>query len=318
MNFIRKTFALLLRISITVALLIFLFRQVDVHSLLSVIRRSDKLILLGALFVFSFNYFLCFWRWKMLLKAVAIHLPSRRIITSFAGSVFFNVFLPSTIGGDLVRSADLAVHTKKPAEVVATVLLDRLSGYVGLVIVTLLALLFGWRFVQDRGVVLPVAIITGVLCLALLVLFNSFFFSKINQLLHSPTAGRIRELFTDLHKEVHFFKHHKGTIGKNLALSILIQIVAPITNYVIALALGIKIHIAYFFVFLPIIGAISLLPISIGGLGLRDASTIYFFSKAAVPKDLSFAMSLIGFFFLLVYAAIGGLIYVLTIHHRRV
>ena len=318
MNFIRKASALFLRISITVALLIFLFRQVDMHSLVLVIKRSDKLILLAALLIFSINYFLCFWRWKMLLKAVEIHLPYKRVVTSFAGSVFFNVFLPSTIGGDLVRSVDLAAHTKRPAEVVATVLLDRLSGYVGLVIVTLLALFFGWRFVQDSGVFWAVAIITGILCTVLLVLFNSFFFSKINKLLHSPNAGRIRELFTNLHKEIHFFKHHKSIIVKNVALSLLIQIVAPITNYVIAQALGIHIHIAYFFVFLPIIGAITLLPISIGGLGLRDASTIYFFSKAAVSKDLSFAMSLIGFFFLLVYAAIGGLIYVLTVHHRRV
>jgi hypothetical protein len=101
-------------------------------------------------------------------------------------------------------------------------------------------------------------------------------------------------------------------------MSLLVQIVSPLISFVIALSLGIKINIIYFFIFLPIIGAITLLPISIGGLGLRDATTIFFFAKAGVSKDLAFAMSLISFFFLLVYGAIGGLIYVLTVHHRRI
>ncbi len=82
--------------------------------------------------------------------------------------------------------------------------------------------------------------------------------------------------------------------------------------------MGIKINMAYFFVYLPIIGAITLLPISIGGLGLRDATTVFFFAQAGVSKDMAFAMSLINFSFIVFYASIGGLIYVFTVHHRRI
>jgi hypothetical protein len=73
----------------------------------------------------------------------------------------------------------------------------------------------------------------------------------------------------------------------------------------------------YYIVFIPIVGAITMLPISIGGLGVRDASTIFFLAKAGVGNDLALAMSLISFFFILIYAAAGGLIYVLTVSHRR-
>jgi hypothetical protein len=254
----------------------------------------------------------------MLLKALKIHLSLKRVIISFAGGVFFSLFLPSTIGGDLMRSIDLATHTKRPREVLATVLLDRLSGYVGLVALALFSLLFAWRFIQDKSVLLSVIIITAILIAILLALFNKFLYSRINKLLHSPDAGRVRQLLKDLHQEIHYFKHHKKVIVNNLIFSLLIQVISPIVFFVTALSLGLKINIIYFFIFLPLIGAITLLPISIGGLGLRDATTIFFFAKAGVAHDFAFAMSLLNFLFILVYGAAGGLIYVLTIHHRRI
>ncbi len=318
MKIFKRFLSILLRISISIILLIFLFKQVDKKSLLGIIRNANLGLLLAAFIIFFFSYILCLLRWEMLLKAVKIHLSLKRIIISFAAGIFFSLFLPSTIGGDLVRSIDLATHTKRPREVVATVLLDRLSGYIGLVVLALLGLLFGWRLIQDKSVIFAVAIITAILIAILLVLFNKFLYSKVNQLLHSPTAGKLREAIKNLHQEIHYFRHHKKVIVNNLIFSILIQAIAPLTFFLIALSIGVKINIIYFFIFLPIIGAITLLPISIGGLGLRDATTIFFFAKAGMGKDMAFAMSLLNFFFILICGALGGLIYVLTVHHRRI
>jgi len=315
---LKKILLIILRVSISIILLIFLFKQVDKKDIFEIIKNADKPLLFLALCIFFLSYILCLFRWEMLLKAIKIHLPLKRVIISFCGGIFFSLFLPSTIGGDLMRSIDLATHTKRPREVIATVLLDRLSGYIGLTVLALLALVFGWRFIQDKNVLLSITIITAVLIAILLVLFNKFLYSKINQLLHSPNAGRLRELIKDLHQEIHYFKHHKKVIINSLIFSVLIQSVSPISFFVIGKSLGVEINIIYFFIFLPIIGAITLLPISIGGLGLRDATTIFFFAKAGVAKDLAFAMSLLGFFFLLIFGSLGGLIYVLTVHHRRI
>jgi hypothetical protein len=317
MDKLKKILSVLLRISISIILLIFLFRLVDKRILLEVIKNADKPLLFLAFFTLFFIYLFCLFRWEMLLKAADIRLPLKRVIISFSGGIFFSLFLPSTIGGDLMRSIDLAAHTKKPKEVVATVFLDRLSGYTGLVILALLALLFGWKFIQDSSVLFSAVIITAVLIAVLLILFNNFLYSKINKFLDTSGAGKIRESIKNLHQEIHIFRHHKKMILNNLAMSLFIQTISPISFYFIALSLGIKINIVYFFIFLPIIGAITLLPISIGGLGLRDATTIFFFAKAGVSKDLSFAMSLLSFLFILIYGALGGLIYVLTIRHRR-
>ncbi len=313
----KKIFSIILRVGISIALLVFLFRQVDEKALFEIIRGANKLLLATAFLIYGLIYVLCLRRWAMLLRAFEVKLPIKRIIISFAGGIFFNMFLPSTIGGDFVRSIDLATHTKKPRQIVATVLLDRLSGYIGLVTVALLALLFGWKLIQDRSTLICIILITLLLIMVLFVFFNSFIFSKLNKFFDSPGAGKIKEAIGNLHEEIHYFKNHKKLIAENLILSFFIQVVSPVSFYIIALSLGIKINMAYFFIFLPIIGAITLLPISIGGLGLRDATTIFFFAKAGVGKDLAFAMSLLSFIFLLLYAALGGIIYVLTVHHRR-
>ncbi|MDD5595011.1 MAG: lysylphosphatidylglycerol synthase transmembrane domain-containing protein [Candidatus Omnitrophica bacterium] len=318
MAIIKKIISIFLRISISIILLIFLFRQVDEKSLFTVIKNANKPLLFLACCVFFLSYLFCLLRWQMLLKAADIHLPLKRIIISFSGGIFFNLFLPSTIGGDFMRTIDLATHTKKPKEVVATVFLDRLSGYVGLVILALVALCFGWKLIEDKVILLSVTVITGLLIVILMVLFNNFLFRKINRFMGKSGAGKIREALKNVHHEIHIFRHQKKVLLKNIFLSLLVQIVSPVSFYFIALSLGVRIEFLYFLIFLPIIGAITLLPISIGGLGLRDASTIYFFAKVGMTKDFAFAMSLISFSFIVFYGAIGGLIYVFTVRHRRI
>ena len=315
---IKKLLGIILRVGISIALLVFLFGQVDGKALFRIIRGADIWLLLLAFLIFTLVYAVCLFRWEMLLKAVRVYLPVKRIIVSFSGGMFFNVFMPSTIGGDLVRSFDLAAHTKKGKEVVATVLLDRLSGYAGMVLVAVAAMIFGYRLVQDRVVVLIVLAIVALLVLILLLLFNNFCFSKINRFFHASNSSRLMTAIKNTHQELYYFRQRKRVLFLNLAYSLFVQVVAPVSYYLIAVALGIKTDIIYFFIFFPLIGAITLLPISIGGLGLRDAITIYFFAKAGMAKDAAFAISIMVFFYTLLLGALGGIIYVFTLHSRRV
>ncbi|MFC1675255.1 lysylphosphatidylglycerol synthase transmembrane domain-containing protein, partial [Candidatus Omnitrophota bacterium] len=287
----KKALSIFLRIFVTAVLLFVLFKHVDVDNLVGAIKNADKPLLLFGFLLFFVNYILCLFRWNMLLKAADIRLPLKRVIISIAGGLFFNQFLPSTIGGDLVRSIDLSVHTKKPHGVVATVLLDRLSGFIALTLIALFALILGWKHIQDVSVLATVAIITAILTVSLFMIFNKTIYAKINKLLHAPHAGKIREWIKLLHQEMHIFRHHKGVAVKNLLISLVIQGICPVVFYLIALSIGIKVNIIYFFIFIPIINAITFLPISIGGLGLRDATAVFFFAKVGVSSDLTFAAS---------------------------
>ncbi len=111
---LKKIFSILLRVGISIILLILLFRQADEKSLLEIIRNVNKPLLFLAFLVFFLTYVLGLLRWVMLLKAVNIHLPIKRVITSFSGGIFFSLFLPSTIGGDFCAALIYPCILKNP------------------------------------------------------------------------------------------------------------------------------------------------------------------------------------------------------------
>ena len=313
----KKILFFILRLCVSIGMFVFLFKQIDSEALFLNMQTADKMILAWAFLVYLLNLVLGFCRWNMLLETLGVSAALKRRIASFAGGNFFNYFLPSTVGGDLVRGLDLCVYTKKTKEVAATVLLDRLSGYIGLEIVFLTALFLGWRLVPMK-VVLPAAgLMTLLLVSLLLVLFNNFFYSKLNRFLSLPVMGRFGAALRSLHEEIHIFKNNKKTILRNIFLSVLIQITSPFGLYIVALSLGLKVSFLYFLIFFPIIGVITLLPISLGGLGFKDWLTVSFFATIGIPKNLSLAFSLIGLFIVFTYACLGGLFYVFALHYRR-
>jgi len=317
----KKTLTIFLRIGISIILFVILFhsKEIDIKSLLDHIHSANKPFLLLAFSFVFLNYILCFFRWNILLKAANIHLPIKRVVISFCGGVFFSLFLPSSIGGDFARSIDLARHTQKTKEVIATVFMDRLSGYVGLASVTLFSLCFGWGIVNnDLAVLVPVAIIVLVLIFILLVLFNKFLYTKVNNFLHIPNSGRIRESIKNLLQEIHYFRDKKGVLLESLVLSLIVQAIGPIAVYITARALGVSgVKLLYFFIFVPIIGAITLLPIAIGGFGIRESASVFLFAKAGIDGIAAMAIALLNSYFIFIFGVIGGMIYVFTLHYRR-
>jgi hypothetical protein len=313
----KKFLAVFLRISISIAMLIFLFRMVDLRNLVSAVKEARFSLLALACGVFSLNYILAFVRWRELFTVVKIRPPDRKLITAFTGGTVFNLFLPTSIGGDLVRSIDLSVNTRKPREVVATVIMDRLSGFAGLMILAFSASVFGWRLLEDRVVLSSLIIMVTALAAILFILFNSFLYGKISGFLKNPDAGKIKEALAGVHEHLHNFKKHRNLILGNIVLSVLIQSVTPVVFYIMARAMGLPGGIVQFLIVMPIIGAISLVPISIGGLGVRDAAVVFFFAKIGIARDAAFAMSLLSFVFIVLYSAAAGLVYVSLARERK-
>lgn len=311
----KKTISASFRVFISLTLLLVLFRKIDFKGTLKVIAQLSPLYFISAIVIFLLIYVLLFYRWKMLLDARKAGVSSPRVFSSFSGGLFFNLFTPSTIGGDLSRSIDLGAHTKSYGVIAATVLLDRLSGFAGLVIVAAISLIFGYRMINDFSVYLTIFLFAVLLGGIFLVLFNEGIYIRLNR---SVTKKRnLWENFRKLHSEIYFFRRHRAVLYANLGCSILIQAGASLFSYFILRSLNTRINILYPFVFNPVITVITAIPISIGGLGLRDASSIFFYAKAGVAKDVALAQSLLNFAVIVIFGLIAGIIYVSTLRYRR-
>ena len=322
----KKVFSMLWRVSISLVLLVILFQKIDYKATFKVIAHIDLAYFSLAVIIFFILEILVIYRWKMLLDAQEVGLPLSRVVSSFCGGIFLNLFLPSTIGGDIARSVDLGTHTKRYSVIAASVLLDRLSGFAGVVLVALVSLIFGYRlFLDEPSVYLMVFIFTGLLGGLLLFIFHKGIYNWLNRtsIPKNKNASEpavitgLRDKIIKLHSEMHFFRSRPQVLYLNLLCSVLIQFGCALVSYFLLLSLHAGTRIIYPLVFTPITIIITTLPISVGGLGLRDVSSIFFYGKAGVAKDAALAQSLLTFAIMAAFSLLAGIIYVSTLHNRR-
>lgn len=99
---------MLLKLGVSVGLLVFLFSRIDLARLWEGARRASVWWLLCALAVYFVTVLASTWRWSLLLGAQNVHVRSRTLLGSWLVATFFNNFLPSNIGGDVIRIRDTA------------------------------------------------------------------------------------------------------------------------------------------------------------------------------------------------------------------
>lgn len=310
----RKLFSLFWRVGISMIACSFILKKIDLQVILNIITGLDWFNFIIAVSIYFISYILVFLRWKMLLNAQGVHLPVLLVLSHFSGGVFLNLFLPSTIGGDLARTLGLSTHTKSRSSIAASVFLDRLSAFVGLVLVSLVSIIFGHRIIGEPAVYWMVFSMVGIAGCMLLIIFNNGVYSWFNRSVHKK--GLIENIHK-LHAEIYFFRTHFPVLGLNLLYSMAIHTGCALFSYFILCSLGAKINIIYTLVFGPVITLITVLPISIGGLGVRDMSSIFFYAKAGVSKDIAVAMSMLNFAMVIVFGFIGGITYVVMSCYLR-
>src|SRR3954447_24304610 len=136
---------------ISVALLWLLFTRVDMNRLWLAARQASPSWLLAALVLYAAMTLASAWRWGLLLKAQHLDFPFRSLTASFLVATFFNNFLPSNIGGDVVRITDTAKVAKSRTLATTVVLIDRGIGLLGLALMAAIGATTGHRFGPNTG-----------------------------------------------------------------------------------------------------------------------------------------------------------------------
>ncbi|MFI5179546.1 MAG: lysylphosphatidylglycerol synthase transmembrane domain-containing protein, partial [Vicinamibacterales bacterium] len=134
----RRYLLLAAKLAVSVVLLKLLFRNIDLGQLWTTTRRASILWLVAALGVYFINVVASVWRWHVLLEAQQVHIKQKKLLGSFLVALFFNNFLPSNIGGDVIRIRDTAKVARSKTLATTVVLTDRVLGLIGLVLVAAL------------------------------------------------------------------------------------------------------------------------------------------------------------------------------------
>ena len=292
-----------LKIAVSLGLIAFILTRVGLAETWNALRGAHWGIMAVALALFVLTLPLRALRWQALLDGLGVHVSISRLTVLYFAGTFFNILLPTGVGGDVVRAVELTQDSRHGAEAIGTVFVDRLTGLVVLFVIALAALPFSYRLVGTEVVV-------AIVVMALAGLVGGWL------LLQGDLLGRIGRRLSFLPAQDKLEKLYRavGGCGRRalawaLAVSVLFNLVNILVNYLIALALGVHLSPWYFFAFVPIISFSLTLPVSLGGLGVREGTYVLLFGQAGVAPEQALALSLAYYAITVVTGLLGGLVY---------
>ena len=300
----KKRWMNVLRVLISVGALAFLFRQIGLGKTLDVLRQADLRYLLAAFLLYILSLIIRAYRWFVLLHSLDPTVPLSRLLRLYFVGAFFNAFLPTTYGGDVVRALELTRDTDASASV-GTVLLDRMTGLLVLFVMGLAVLPFHAAQMERWLVWLLFAVAGGGLVVGALVLEGRF----LRRLTGWLPAG------LSLAGQGQLAKIYAAVTGcgwravlSAFGVSAVFNVVNVVINWLCGQALGAEISLGYFFAVTPLLSVSGLIP-SIGGWGVREAVSTAVFAPTGAGANVSVAlgMSLNGI--ALAAGLVGGVVY---------
>jgi uncharacterized protein (TIRG00374 family) len=298
-------------------LLAFLFWRADRATFLRSVQALPLSVLLGCAGLYALGYVISTVRWQRLLIAEGIRLPLWRLTLLYFEAAFFNLFLPTLIGGDIVRGYAIFRMTRGHAASLASIVVDRLSGFAALVAIALVTLGLAHGEVRDPQVAGMILGVAAAFILTIALLLNARVMERALRLLRVVGLARFQSRFQGLVEAIHRYRGHRRALGHAFFLSGLIQALIIVTYYLIGAGLNLGVPIAYFFLYVPLIIFLAMLPVSVAGLGVREGSAIFFFAKVGVDSATALSMSLAWFSVSLIVCSLGGLAFLLHSHSAK-
>ncbi|MBN1294678.1 MAG: flippase-like domain-containing protein [Candidatus Latescibacteria bacterium] len=306
----------LFKIIVSLVLLTYISYKYDIGTILSNMWSADRLLLSGAIGLFLLSGILGAMQWGKLLNFHGIRLGFTGILSRYFMGLFFNYILPGFIGGDVVRVYKTAVASGRGTQSFSSTLADRVIGFLVLVLFSLGAFLFLPSGPANKA--LPAAIFMfGILAGFFFVCAYKPLGSLINRSLGKIVPKSFSDKLTAVYNEMHELTRSPSTLATVFVLSCCIQISRIGVHYLCGRAVGIDLSFAWFALFVPVIEIVACLPISFGGVGVRETIAFLLFATAGVDKAVvvsyTFLATATGF----TGAIPGGIAFAMSVGERN-
>ena len=284
-----------------------MLRSIDLLAFWERVKGMHPGWIVLALAAYAATQSVAVWRWNRLLRAQHIEVEQRRLTESIWVSMFFNNFLPSNIGGDVVRIADTAPAAGSKTLATTVILVDRALGLSALVIIAssgaLVATLLGVHIPGARWLWLAAAI--G----AVAAIFVIAMPQLVSHLL-MPVRALNREWLTEraqrLEEAVIKFRNAPTALLGAFAGALVVQITVVAFYLLTAEGLSVPLPIFLGAVLIPVSLVVQMAPVSINGFGVREAVFAFFFRRFGLPTDAAVALSLVSTGMVMGLSLVGG------------
>jgi len=306
----------ILQLLLSLALLAWLVNRAGLDSIISTLADIDWRWYLFAFLLFLSNLLLRSYRWYLLLNALDDHPSFRQLVYLYLLGFFFNNFIPSGFGGDVVKVLSLRQEHGRGAEALSSVIMDRLTGLIGSSLIALITLTWNhfqpWLGQATNDLTLPSALTASIAMISLGVPLGfmlvrwtdpiGWLASRVPFLRRLIVHAKLQRLLETIHR------YPLPTLLRALLTSIPFTLSLIVTQYSIARALSVDVPFHLFPLFVPIISIINLLPLSFNGLGMREGVYQFLFVPMGISSASAIAMSLAFYFLRVGTGLLGGLL----------
>ena len=300
-----------IKAALSALVLAVIFTKIDFNALLRSFSAANPRWILVAVCINFTESFLLAAIWWRTLNVKGRQIPLWPVIRVQFVSNFLGFVMPSTMGPDLMKVYGLARYMDDWGEAISSLVVVRLAGHVTLFLIAAFAMtVFTERlphtpFMEYLGfVMMAVAafLLCGLLFSSVIMRWTKRFLDAAHR---ADTYGKLVRLYSLFVS----YLTDPAVMMTLLTGTFLMQLVRIAYIYVISLALGFSVDPAVFCIFVPIIIAALLLPVSLSGIGVREASYVFLFSQVGLSMEQALSLSLLNFALDIAIMAAGGLVY---------
>ena len=317
----RRYTLLAIKIAVSVALLALLFSRKELEAdRLWVIARQASIPWLGAaLLLYLFSILMGVWRWHRLLGAQEVSVGNRLLLSSYLVACFFNNFLPSNIGGDVIRIRDTARPARSKTLATMVVLTDRVVGLMALAFVAALGASAAAEIpAHAASPIWPSLLWAGFLAAAAVAapaVVAPVGFGRLLQPLTVFHAEWVGERIEQLTEVLVRFRQRPTAIVACFFGAIVVQLTMIFFYLTVAYGLHLNVKPWDLAVIVPISFIVQLLPVSINGFGVREATFSLYFARIGLPIESAVIMSLVGAVLIMLFSVSGAAVWFARGHH---
>jgi glycosyltransferase 2 family protein len=284
-------------------------RQVDWGAVHGVFRNIDLRWLLLHLLVLAGERFVFSWKWQILLtvKGVVVSVWNLLVITLIGK--FWGTFLPSSIGVDIVRGYYLYRERANGTVVASSLIFDKVMGLWSLLLLATIGLLV-------YGIVIGGVNIGHVFVGLMVLAAGSVYLLQTDRVrgwiengLPRVFGRRVADIVIRVYHAFLAYRGFPSVIAWSFVLSIILQLIRVLGVYAMARALDVEIPLAYYLVLVPVSMILIMLPLSVGGLGLREGVFVGLFAIAGMSKVDAFALGFATSLTDIAVSLLGGILY---------